>query len=62
MTKFLCINIDFMNPEILIYSTDEEMTYSELKNLNSENKNISMEDIQKTQEIFEKNGIKACIM
>lgn len=62
MTKFLCINIDFMNPEILIYSTDEEMTYSELKNLNSENKNISMEDIQKTQEIFQNNNIKWCVL
>ncbi len=51
-----------MNPEILIYSSDENMTYSELKNLDSEKINISVAQIQKTQEMFEKNGIKACIL
>lgn len=51
-----------MNPEILIYSTDEEMSYSELKNLDSKKTNISLDEIQKTQEIFQKNNIKACVM
>ncbi len=51
-----------MNPEILLYSTDENITYSELKNLDSSNFNISLDDLQKTQELFEKNNIKACIM
>ncbi len=51
-----------MNPEVLLYSSDENITYSELKNLDSSKFNISLEELQKTQEIFEKNDIKACIM
>ena len=51
-----------MNPEVLLYSSDEEITYWELKNLDSSKFNISLDELQKTQEIFEKNGIKACIM
>ena len=51
-----------MNPEILLYSSDEEITYWELKNLDSSKFNISLDELQKTQEIFEKNGINACIM
>ena len=63
MTKlFLFVITCFMNPEVLIYSTDEDMTYSELKNLDSEKTNISLDELQKTQEIFQKNNIKACIM
>ncbi len=44
-----------MNPEVLLYSSDENITYSELKNLDSSKFNISLEELQKTQEIFEKN-------
>lgn len=63
MTRcFLYIKSMFMNPEVLIYSTDENMTYSELKNLNSEKTNISLDEIQKTQDLFQKNNIKACVM
>ena len=51
-----------MNPEILLYSSDEDITYWELKNLDSSKFNVSLDKLQKTQEIFEKNGIKACIM
>jgi len=50
-----------MNLEIFIYSAYEEMTYSELKNINTE---IFHNDkkIQEIQTLFEKNQIKATIM
>lgn len=51
-----------MNPEVLMYSSNDDITYSDLKNLNSEKFCVSVDDMQKTQEIFEKNGIKAIVM
>jgi hypothetical protein len=50
-----------MESEILIYSAYEEMTYSELKNINIE---MFMDDpkIQKTQALFEKNQINAILL
>lgn len=61
MTNFYIWYV-IMNPEIFLYSSDEDITYWELKNLDSSKFNISLDELQKTQEIFEKNGIKACIM
>lgn len=51
-----------MKSEIIIYSAYEDMTYSELKNIDINNYPFSDELLQQTEEIFEKNNIKAFIM
>ena len=46
-----------MKPEVLMYSSDENLTFTDLKNLDSNHLNIPIQDLQEIQTIFEKNDI-----
>lgn len=51
-----------MRPEVLMYSTDANLTYWDLKNLKSNDISISISDLQKTQDIFVQNNIQWVLM
>lgn len=51
----------YMKPEVLMYSTDENLTFWDIKNLKSTESCISISDLQKTQDIFVQNNIQAAV-
>ncbi len=51
-----------MRPEVLMYSTDENITFWDLKNLKPNDTCISIWDIQKTQDIFFQNNIHGVVV
>ena len=51
-----------MRPEVLMYSTDNQITFWDIKNLKSNDISISISDLQKTQDIFVQNNIHGVVV
>jgi len=57
--QYFFISRHKMQKEILMYSSHPDITPWDLKNLSNFQDHISIQDLKKTQEIFQKNNIKA---
>ena len=62
LDRFIFSLFTAMKPEILMYSTDENLTFGDIKNLKSTDSCISISDLQKTQDIFVQNHIQASLL